>query len=162
MIGITQSRDKTALVLDDEAIWTRILADLFRQFGYRVIAVQNTEEARRVLAAADTRIDLVVADVQVSAGVEADGLLLLEGISRGPNPPKMIVVTSYATSNARERAAAIGAEFLWKQRISHESLEELLPESLMASEGPSDKSTRFLALDDDVDRSQRGLVIAPA
>jgi two-component system KDP operon response regulator KdpE len=80
----------TVLIVDDEPDVRRILIDLFRDEGYRVIAAEDGSRALEI--AATRHPDIVLSDVAMP---RLDGVTLAQRLARW-NPPIPVVLMSAA------------------------------------------------------------------
>ena len=92
------------LVVDDDTVTCRLLADVFKRDGYTVIG--ETDPQRALARAADEPVDLAILDVQMP---EMDGLALLRGLrERLPDLP-VIIMTAFGSIDTAVQAIAAGA-----------------------------------------------------
>lgn len=54
---------KAILVVEDDDVVRMLTTEVLEEFGYQVLSAEDAEQALRTLAAADTRIDLLLTDV---------------------------------------------------------------------------------------------------
>jgi two-component system response regulator AtoC len=93
-----------ALVVDDDAVTCRLLADVLGRDGISVIG--ETDPRRALRRVAEERIDLAIVDVQMP---EMDGLELLRGLRELlPNLP-VVVMTAFGSIGTAVEAIASGA-----------------------------------------------------
>ena len=92
------------LVVDDDAVTCRLLAEVLGRDGAAVI---GESDSRRALArAAEESFDLAIVDVQMP---EMDGLALLRGLrDRLPNLP-IVIMTAFGSIDTAVQAIASGA-----------------------------------------------------
>src|SRR5207245_2460183 len=92
------------LVVDDDSVTCRLLADVFKRDGYTVIG--ETDPQRALARAADEPVDLAILDVQMP---EMDGLALLRGLrERLPDLP-VVIMTAFGSIDTAVQAIASGA-----------------------------------------------------
>jgi two-component system response regulator AtoC len=92
------------LVVDDDPVTCRLLADVFGRDGFTVIG--ETDPQRALARVAHEPIDLAVLDVQMP---EMDGLTLLRGLrDRIPGLP-VVIMTAFGSIDTAVRAIASGA-----------------------------------------------------
>jgi len=92
------------LVVDDDTVTCRLLADVFKRDGYAVIGETNPQRA--LARVAGEPIDLAILDVQMP---EMDGLALLRGLrERLPDLP-VVIMTAFGSIDTAVRAIASGA-----------------------------------------------------
>jgi len=111
-----------ALVLDDEWLARKYLAQLIEATGLaRVVgAVASLAEARRVLA--ETPVDVVFLDVQLAGG--ENGLDLIGSIPPDAKRPAFVLATAF-THHAR-KAGDLGAVDSLLKPFSEERVEQCL------------------------------------
>ncbi|MBL9134217.1 MAG: response regulator [Verrucomicrobiales bacterium] len=78
------------LVVDDEASLRRVVASLLERHGYRVISVDDAQQAIDVLERGENEVRLVITDLMMPG---LDGLGLARWIRDRPDGPRIIVVT---------------------------------------------------------------------
>jgi CheY-like chemotaxis protein len=95
------------LVVDDNPVIVRMVADLLTADGFEVATANCADECMRSVAA--FRPDLILMDVQLPA---VDGLVLTRRIKSDPDNShiKIVALTSYAMKGDRERAMAAGCD----------------------------------------------------
>ncbi|HZR80844.1 MAG TPA: sigma-54 dependent transcriptional regulator [Candidatus Binatia bacterium] len=92
------------LVVDDDSVTCRLLADVFGEDGFTVVGDTNPERA--LAHVADEPVDLAILDVQMP---EMDGLSLLRGLrERMPDLP-VIIMTAFGSIDTAVEAIASGA-----------------------------------------------------
>src|SRR5207247_7987435 len=92
------------LVVDDDTVTCRLLADVFKRDGYTVIG--ETDPRRALARVADEPVDLAILDVQMP---EMDGLALLRGLrGRLPDLP-VVIMTAFGSIDTAVQAIASGA-----------------------------------------------------
>src|SRR5205823_5208905 len=92
------------LVVDDDTVTCRLLADVFKRDGYTVSG--ETDPQRALARAADEPVDLAILDVQMP---EMDGLALLRGLrARLPDLP-VVIMTAFASIDTAVQANPPGA-----------------------------------------------------
>ncbi len=96
------SSSPTILVAEDEALLRRILAGLFEEAGYHVVAASTGREALERFA--ESAPDLVVTDIRMP---EMDGIELLERLKA--LDPEVLVIIMTAFSSVESAVAALRA-----------------------------------------------------
>ena len=92
------------LVVDDDTVTCRLLADVFKRDGYTVIG--ETDPRRALARVTDEPVDLAILDVQMP---EMDGLALLRGLrDRLPGLP-VVIMTAFGSIDTAVQAIASGA-----------------------------------------------------
>ena len=92
------------LVVDDDTVTCRLLADVFKRDGYTVIG--ETDPRRALARVTDEPVDLAILDVQMP---EMDGLALLRGLrARLPDLP-VVIMTAFGSIDSAVQAIASGA-----------------------------------------------------
>jgi len=92
------------LVVDDDPVTCRLLADVFSRDGFTVVGETDPERALERIA--DAPVDLAVLDIQMP---EMDGLTLLRGLrERLPDLP-VVIMTAFGSIDTAVRAISSGA-----------------------------------------------------
>ncbi len=92
------------LVVDDDTVTCRLLADVFKRDGYSVVGETNPQRA--LARVAGEPVDLAILDVQMP---EMDGLALLRGLrERLPDLP-VVIMTAFGSIDTAVQAIASGA-----------------------------------------------------
>jgi CheY-like chemotaxis protein len=115
------------LVVDDEVDFLATYDRLLRRQGYRTITVSTRQGALAALA--DEVLDLVIADVRLADG---DGLDVVRAARAHLHPPRVIVVTGFASEHSRRQALAAGATAYLAKPFSTSTLASLVREALAA------------------------------
>jgi two-component system OmpR family response regulator len=92
------------LVVDDEAEFLNTYRRLFSRLGFRVVVAASRAAALAALAA-ETFV-LVIADLRLPDG---DGLDIVRAARATPRPTPAIVVSGFASDEARKAALEAGA-----------------------------------------------------
>ena len=95
---------KRVLVVDDEADFLATYERLLRRQGYHVVVA--TTRAAGVAAVASEHPDVVISDLRLPDG---NGLDVVRAARSMPEPPSVIVITGYPSSETRHAALAAGA-----------------------------------------------------
>jgi two-component system response regulator PilR (NtrC family) len=97
-------RHARILVVDDEPSMRELLTILLRRAGYEAEAVPGGEAA---LARLDAhRFDLVITDLTMPG---LDGMELLRRVQQRPDPPLVVMITAFATTETAVQAMKLGA-----------------------------------------------------
>jgi two-component system cell cycle response regulator DivK len=122
--------DKTILYVEDNEYNRKIVRQLFSRTSYRLIEAQDGEAG--VAMAQQERPSLILMDVQLPKMSGLDATRALKADERTSHIP-VIVITSFALSGDREKAAEAGAaSYLAKPYSPRELLtlvREYLPEA---------------------------------
>ena len=92
------------LLCDDEPKLSRMLSAALTAAGYSVQRAASGQEALK--RAASDSPDVVVTDLRLP---DLDGLEVLKRVREGQNPPDVIVITAYATTETAIEAMRLGA-----------------------------------------------------
>ncbi|RME32771.1 MAG: response regulator [Deltaproteobacteria bacterium] len=96
--------DETVLLVEDDDMVRNLLANLLREFGYKVLEAGDGSEALELFTAAGERIDLVVTDLVMP---ETGGADLADSIRASrPNLP-FVFTTGYAPDTMQQRLASL-------------------------------------------------------
>lgn len=109
------------LVVDDEVMLARHLAEVAASLGCRADFVSGGERALEMISV--ERYDLVVTDINMD---DMDGLALMERLSETGNPPGVVVITGFANMGVAIACLKKGAlDFLVKPFEEEEFRESL-------------------------------------
>ena len=93
------------LIVEDEALLARTLAQAFRDRGYEVVQVRSAENAREVLAGG-AAFDLMLLDNRLPG---QSGLDFLGDIGK-PAGTRVVLMTAYGTEETDRRSRELGAD----------------------------------------------------
>ena len=102
-------RSATILIVDDDWMNREILEAHLLHAGYRVIAVQSSNEA--LVAASDGQIDLILLDVRLPG---MDGYEVCQRLKSAPATAQIPVVlmSAWVGDEEQENSARVGADYL--------------------------------------------------
>ena len=113
----------SVLIVDDHAAFRSFARALLESHGFRVVG-EAADAASAVDAAAHLHPDVVLLDVQLPDG---DGFAVAERLAGGPDPPRVLLVSSRAASAYRRRLDQMRAHgFIPKDELTGERLAALL------------------------------------
>jgi two-component system response regulator PilR (NtrC family) len=121
---------RSVLVVEDEVDLVATYERLLRWHGCHVVATSTRREA--LAAIRDERFALVVADLRLPDG---DGLDVVRAARAIPTPPKVIVVTGFASEASRHAALAAGALAYLKKPFSVSEFGSLIEAALTKPDG---------------------------
>ena len=104
-------------IVDDEAFFRQVLADLLAAEGYQLELFSNGEDAMARIRQGG--VDLVLTDM-VMPGIS--GLDLLTGSRTLPNPPDVILITGHASLETAIKALKSGARDYLVKPFDHDEL----------------------------------------
>jgi PAS domain S-box-containing protein len=111
---------ETVLLVEDDATFRELLADVLQQTGYRVLVAAHPGEALALAAPAGERIDLLVSDLSMPVMKGTD---LARRLTAQRPQLKVLLMSGYAElDDAAAVAAEIGAAFLAKPFRTRELL----------------------------------------
>lgn len=96
-------RERTTIVMDDDAATLRLIDLILVEAGYRVVAARNGREGLAYVAAVQP--DVIVLDLMMPV---MDGWQVLERLSRTSDVP-VVVLTARGDVKSQERCHALGA-----------------------------------------------------
>ncbi|GAB4561359.1 MAG: hypothetical protein Tsb0017_18920 [Geothermobacteraceae bacterium] len=96
--------DETVLLVEDDDMVRNLLANMLREFGYKVLEAGNGSEALELFTAAGERIDLVVTDLVMP---ETGGADLADRIRASHPDIPFVFTTGYAPDTMQQRLAAL-------------------------------------------------------
>jgi two-component system chemotaxis sensor kinase CheA len=115
-------RDQTILVVDDSITTRTLERSILQAQGYRVLLAVDGLDALEQLRAADSLVDLVIADVEMP---RMDGFGLLHAMRNDPGMAKLpvILMTSRAGQSDVRKGLELGASaYLTKQNFDQRQL----------------------------------------
>jgi DNA-binding NarL/FixJ family response regulator len=117
-------------IADDSEILRSRLCDLLAEIeAVKVVGQAGSAEAT-IDAVEALKPDIVILDIRLPG---SDGILALETIKKGKNPPKVIMFTNYPYLQYRKRCLDSGADFFFYKANEFEELRELLRNLARAS-----------------------------
>ena len=105
------------LIVDDDRTFRLVTSDVLRDEGYRVVPVQDIDEARKRLA--EEPFDLILCDLVMEGG---SGLQLLEYSKSQQIEAPFIMITGFASVDSAVEAMKLGAEDYITKPCSHDAL----------------------------------------
>ncbi len=109
------------LVVDDEPLMLRFIAEVLKRQGKEVTLAQNGEEAIRILET--ETFDLVISDMKMG---KLSGLDVLKGVKKNSPGTLVILATAHGTIESAVEAMKLGAFNYLIKPFSPESLEGIL------------------------------------
>ena len=92
------------LVVEDDPVFSEVLATALRRRGFDVTVALTCEQATALIDAAPP--DLAVVDLRIGTG---SGLTLIPLLTRGPRPARTVVLTGYGSIATAVEAVKLGA-----------------------------------------------------
>jgi DNA-binding response OmpR family regulator len=105
------------LIVEDEALLARTLAQAFRERGYEVRQARSAEEARGILAEG-AGFDLMLLDNRLPG---QSGLDFLAQIGK-PEGTRVVLMTAYGTEETRRRSRELGADIYLRKPFDLEAV----------------------------------------
>jgi DNA-binding NarL/FixJ family response regulator len=112
-------------IADDSEILRSRLCDLLSEIEAIQVVGQAANAVETIEAIEDLKPDIVILDIRMPGG---DGMLALEKIKKGTNPPKVIMFTNYPYLQYRKKCLDAGADFFFYKANEFEKLVDLLRE----------------------------------
>ena len=132
----------SVLVVDDQPLFCsgiELLIDAQPDMAFAGAAHSGTAA---VAAAARVKPDVVLMDLRMPDG---DGVQATEAIRHGPNPPRVLVLTTFRDQRIVQRALAAGATgFITKDALPHELLSAIRDVAAGRSVASTKPATRML------------------
>ena len=123
-------RSLTVLVLDDEALLRRSIAELLRRSGHSVIEVTSAATARDAISNAKGPIDVVLLDYRLP---DSNDLGLLEEV-RGRLPQTgVVLMTAFGTPEVVQEALDRGVYRVLNKPFDMHDVEGLISQASRAS-----------------------------
>jgi CheY-like chemotaxis protein len=125
---------KRILVVEDDKVTQKLIADVLRSAGYEVDTAHNGATA--VKSARENEPDLVTLDIQLakdSPDDSWDGFSVaswLRRVNKGKSMPVIIVVSGLDPAENIENAASVGAYTFLPKPIEKQKLLDLVAEAL--------------------------------
>jgi signal transduction histidine kinase/ActR/RegA family two-component response regulator len=115
------SRELSILLVDDNPVNQKVVAQLLARRGHNVAVAGNGREA--IETAAERRFDVILMDLQmpVMGGLEAAAILRKQERARGRRTP-IIALTAHAAAEDRERCLAAGMDGYLVKPIEEKAL----------------------------------------
>lgn len=92
------------LIVDDEAAQRRIMGDILKAAGHRILLAESVSQAEEGIA--DFQPDVVLTDLKMPGG---GGLALVEALSKLSSPPEVVVITAFGSVDTAVKAMRLGA-----------------------------------------------------
>lgn len=129
---------KKILVVEDDPVTQKLIADALRSAGYQVATAQDGATA--VTTARELEPDLVTLDVQLAKNSPDDSwdgfsvAAWLRRLNQGKAIPLIIVVSALEPSKIIESAAAVGAYTFLPKPFAKQKLLDVVAEALRSAE----------------------------
>ena len=105
------------LIVDDEAAQRRIMGDILKAAGHRIVLAESVDQAEEGIA--DFQPDVVLTDMKMPG---RGGLALVEALGKLPVPPEVVVITAFGTVDTAVKAMRLGAYDYLTKPIEKEEL----------------------------------------
>ena len=126
------------LLVEDDPVFSNVLATALRRRGFDVTVALTCEEATALIAASPP--ELAVVDLRIGSG---SGLSLIPLLTRGPRPARTVVLTGYGSIATAVEAMKLGAS----QYLTKPADTETIVAALMATDTqPAALSARPLSV----------------
>jgi len=126
------------LIVEDDPVFSDVLATALRRRGFEVVVALTCEEATTLIAASPP--ELAVVDLRIGSG---SGLTLIPLLTRGPRPARTVVLTGYGSIATAVEAVKLGAS----QYLTKPADTETIVAALMAVDTqPAPLSARPLSV----------------
>lgn len=143
IIDSVDASRRTILVVDDNEIVIKTISLKLQGAGYRVVAAMDGTEA--VAMVRKESPDLILLDLTFPPeviGIPWDGFRIMEWLGRldAAKEIPILVITGSEDPKMRERASQGGAVAFFQKPLDHNSLLEVIRETLAAREKPQVKT----------------------
>jgi DNA-binding NtrC family response regulator len=123
-------RNKSVLVIDDDAGMLRALTKSLASEGLIVASTSDPSRAVEYLMSGDRKFDVIISDLRMPG---LDGIEVLDIVkSRRPNIP-VILVTAYGTHEAQAAATQLGAAAYLEKPVATDELLAAIKRALLPS-----------------------------
>jgi DNA-binding NtrC family response regulator len=109
---------ESILVIDDEESQREIAADMLKMLGYKVITVNNGEEA--VMFFEKQTVDLIILEMIMKPGI--DGLETYQRIIQRHPHQKAVIASGYSETERVKQAQKLGAGMYIRKPYSLENI----------------------------------------
>lgn len=120
---------KILIADDSEVIRTRLIDILSKIEGIVVIGEAVTLEEVFIVVE-NMKPDILILDIRMADG---DGILALENIKKGENPPMVAMFTNYPYLQYRKKCFDLGADFYFYKALEFQKLIALLNKLVKSS-----------------------------
>src|ERR1041385_7917100 len=106
---------RNLLVVDDEESICFSMSEYFSQHGFKVDTARELEEAERLIKSTDYKV--IIQDLRLGLTRQPDGLEIIKLVHKRNPDTRIVVLTSYGSTEAEESARRAGADaFLRKPK----------------------------------------------
>lgn len=106
---------RNLLVVDDEESICFSMSEYFSQHGFKVDTARELEEAERLIKSTDYKV--IIQDLRLGLTRQPDGLEIIKLVHKRNPDTRIVVLTSYGSTEAEESARHAGADaFLRKPK----------------------------------------------
>jgi CheY-like chemotaxis protein len=117
-------RTRRVLVIDDDQLVCRMLADAFTRRGFEAVTAPDGEAGLRRLIDELLALDLVVMDL-VMPGIDGEELVHRVRHLGGEHDLAIVVASAHLTPEARDRLDAMGADAVIDKAVGPDRIAEL-------------------------------------
>ncbi len=104
-------RGEVILLVDDEPIVRRLVSEMLKPAGYRVVEAKNGREALQIVNASDFPIHLLLTDIIMP---QMDGSELACEMARLRPSVRVLFMSGYANDSSIKQVTAIGGKCICK------------------------------------------------
>ena len=106
---------RNLLVVDDEESICFSMSEYFSQHGFKVDTARELEEAERLIKSTDYKV--IIQDLRLGLTRQPNGLEIIKLVHKRNPDTRIVVLTSYGSTEAEESARRAGADaFLRKPK----------------------------------------------
>ncbi|BDG03336.1 response regulator [Anaeromyxobacter oryzae] len=118
-IAHISARPRRALLVDDDALVRRMLADALAARGFEVLTAADAQDGLRTLSAELLALDLLVTDVRMP-GMDGEALVRMIRTAGGETELAIVVVTGSLDPGTESRLEAAGADAVLDKALGPE------------------------------------------
>jgi DNA-binding NtrC family response regulator len=124
---------KRLLVVDDEAAFLLALKKLLSTSELSIDTAETLEDTMLLLK--QTKYDAVIADIRLTGVLRKEGITILSNIKKEKSDTKVIMMTGFGTSEIKQEAYDLGADFYFEKPVSIHILKNALQEMQIVDSG---------------------------
>jgi two-component system response regulator RegA len=100
----SRQTEESILIVDDDLVFTSVLAKALSHRGYKTFIANNSEETQKIIK--DFQFDKIILDLRIG---KDSGISLLPGIIEQQHNSKVVILTGYSSIATAVEAIKLGA-----------------------------------------------------